>query len=170
MSYYEQKYLKYKSKYLNLRNSMIGGDVPKLSEDNIKDLIAHNELLNKQIEIGRTKGVLTFNKMRNESVEKLVSKGIPMEIIVNSNLYGNPNFYKIDDKIKADNIKQYKDALPKLKSLKLKIDEHDKAFEYDRLHGSKKTYIPLPEHEQYSKLEIQTNNYKKWLDYHNIII
>jgi hypothetical protein len=167
MSYYEQKYLKYKKKYFNLRNSMKGGYDYKLSEDNIKDLIAYNELLNKYLEIGRTKGLATFNKMKQDAVDNLYSKGLTQDIILNSKLYADPNFYKINDKIKAENIKQYKDASAEEKRLEL-IRKNN---QLDDLHEVSPRDIKEDDklREQYTEVAKKTNYLKRWLLYHNVM-
>ncbi len=168
---YEYKYSKYKNKYLSLKNEMKGGSGKILTQEELNEVIAFSKLVKEKKDnykkLMRSGGYRELEaKIKSES-ERLINKGIP-GIVLTDEIYWNPNFYKIDDKIKAENIKKYKENKKVLRELKQRSDSEDADYEFDRAHGStRQPKAGFNDTSLYSALDLK-KNLENWFYYHGI--
>ncbi len=176
---YKYKYLKYKNKYLSLK--MKGGGNKLLTQADLTEVMAFRKLIDEQKTISYS-GKIPYpakpdhpanikwteleGKLKTEK-DRLISKGIPNKVLFDK-IYWNLDFYKIDDKIKADNIKKNYENDKLIYALKKTTDSAAGDYKYDRSMGSTKQYQESSADKKLYDALLLEDYYKKWFDYHGI--
>jgi hypothetical protein len=103
---------------------------------------------------------VTLNNLINTEKKRLESKGIFGGLIYNE-IYHNLDFYKIDDKIKAENIKKYRENKKIILEYRERSDDN----------GSTKKKQPPVDWDAvalYNKALVLYDYYERWFIYHDI--